>query len=113
MGKMSRTKGAVYENEVCKALFKFWPGAKRNLSQYQGSDGRDLDDTTPVCFQLKRRKKITLAEIKMAYIEARESLDEEYLLPAACWRDDNGQSMVMIGLDDLVLFLCGVEDGAF
>ena len=112
MGKKSRTKGSVYENEVCKAIFKFWPSAKRNLSQYQGSDWRDLDETQPVCFQLKRRKKITLAEIKIAYLEAAESLDENYIIPAACWRDDNGQSMVMMGLDDFILLLCGVEDGA-
>lgn len=115
MGKKSRTKGAVYENEVCKALFKFWPSAKRNLSQYQGSDGRDLDGTEPVCFQLKRRKKITLAEIKIAYLEAEESLEigDDFFISAACWRDDNGQSMVMMDLDDLILLLCGIEDGAF
>lgn len=113
MGKMSRTKGAVYENEVCKAISSFWPSAKRNLSQYQGSDGRDLDNTQPVCFQLKRRKKITLAEIKIAYIEAEESLDDEHLIPIAGWRNDNGKSMVMLSLDDLILLLCGVEDGAF
>jgi hypothetical protein len=113
MGKKSRTKGATYENEVCKALFKFFPSAKRNLAQYQGSDGRDLDGTSPMCFQLKRRKKTTLAEIKNAYIEAAESIDCEYLLPVACWRDDAGQSMAMLSLDDLILLLCGIEDGIF
>ena len=110
MGKKSRTKGATYENEVCKALYAFWPSAKRNLAQYQGADGRDLDGTEPVCFQLKRRKKIMLWEIKIAYLEAVESLDDEYTMPAACWRDDNGKSMVMIGLDDWVKLLCLVED---
>ena len=110
MGKRSRTKGAVYENEVCKKLFAFWPSARRNLAQYQSSDGRDLDGTAPVCFQLKRRKKILLSEIKIAYLEARESLDDEYTMPAACWRDDSGQSMVMMGLEDLVALLCGIED---
>ena len=110
MGKKSRTKGAVYENEVCKKLFAFWPGARRNLAQYQGADGRDLDDTRPVCFQLKRRKKIMLSEIKIAYLEAVESLDEGHTMPAACWRDDNGKSMVMMGLDDFTALLCLVED---
>ena len=111
MGKSERIRGIRYENEVCKAIFQFWPSARRNLSQYQGSDGRDLDDTAPVCFQLKRRKKITLAEIKIAYIEARESLNGDYRIAVAGWRDDNGQSMVMLGLDDFVLLLCGIEDG--
>lgn len=113
MGKKSRTKGATYENEVCKKIFKFFPSAKRNLAQYQGSDGRDLDGTAPICFQLKRRKKIMLSEIKNAYIEAAESLDEGYIIPVACWRDDGGQSMVMLSLEDLVLLLCGVEDLVF
>jgi hypothetical protein len=113
MGKKSRTKGASYENEVCKALFKFFPSAKRNLAQYQSSDGRDLDGTAPICFQLKRRRRTTLATIKNAYIEAAESLDDDYLMPAAVWRDDGGQSMVMLSLDDLILLMCGIEDGAF
>ncbi|KKN78983.1 hypothetical protein LCGC14_0344590 [marine sediment metagenome] len=113
MGKKERTKGAVYENEVCKALSAFWPTTKRNLSQYQGSDGRDLDATEPLCFQLKRRKKTALSEIKIAYLEAAESLQDDYVIPAACWRDDNGKSMVILSLDDLVLLLCGIEDGTF
>ena len=111
MGKRERTRGSTYENEVCKAINPFWPSARRNLSQYQGSDGRDLDFTQPVCFQLKRRKKITLAEIKIAYLEACESLDSEYRIPAAGWRDDGGKSMVMIALDDLIDLQCATEDG--
>jgi hypothetical protein len=113
MGKKSRTKGASYENEVCKALFRFFPSAERNLKQYQRSSGRDLDGTARLCFQLKRRKNITLAEIKNGYIEAAESLDEEYDIPILGWRDDGGKSMVMLSLDDLVLIACDIEDGIF
>ena len=111
MGKRERTKGSTYENEVCKAIHPFWPSARRNLSQYQSSDGRDLDFTQPVCFQLKRRKKITLAEIKIGYLEAAESLDAEHRIPALVWRDDRGESMVMLSLDNLIALQCSIEDG--
>ena len=110
MGKRERTKGSTYENEVCKAIHPFWPAARRNLSQYQGSDGRDLDFTQPVCFQLKRRKKITLAEIKIAYLEAAESIDNKHCLSAAVWRDDRDQSYVMLSLDHFIGMLCATED---
>jgi hypothetical protein len=110
MGKSQRTKGSTYENEVCKAIFPFWPSAKRNLAQYQGSDGRDLDGTEPICFQLKRRRKIMLHEIKTAYREAQASVSDAYPIPAAGWRDDNGESYVMLKLDAFVGLLCGVED---
>jgi hypothetical protein len=110
MGKSQRTKGSTYENEVCKAIFPFWPSAKRNLAQYQGSDGRDLDGTEPICFQLKRRRKIMLHEIKTAYIEAQESTSNGYPIAAAVWRDDRDASYVMLNLDDFVKLLCGVED---
>jgi len=110
MGKRERTRGSTYENEVCKAIHSFWPSARRNLSQYQGSDGRDLDYTQPVCFQLKRRRRIKLSEIKTAYLEAAESINAEHRMPAAVWRDDRDQSYVMISLDHLVELLCATED---
>ena len=113
MGKKSRTKGAAYENEVCKALYAIFPDAKRNLAQYQGADGRDLDGTQRICMQLKRRKKITLAEIKVGFIEAVESTDDEYEFPALLWRDDGGVSKIMFNLDDWVEISCALEDGEF
>ena len=110
MSKKERTKGAAFEREVAKLLHPFWPSARRNIEQYQSSDGRDLSDTQPICFQLKRRKMTKLWEIKHAYFEADESTDEDYPYPAAVWRDDNGDAMVMMKVEHLVEMLCKIED---
>ena len=111
MGKKSRTKGAAFEREVAKLISTYWPDAKRNLDQYQGSDGRDLSETQPVCMQLKRRTKTQLWEIKMAYVEAKESTSVEYPYPMAVWRDDGGDTLCMMKLEHLVEWLCLIEDG--
>ena len=111
MGKKSRTKGAQYEREVAQLISDYWPDAKRNLDQYQSSDGRDLSDTQPVCMQLKRRKRTLLWEIKNAWVEAREASSVEYPYPMAVWRDDGGESFCMMKLSHLVEWLCLLEDG--
>ena len=111
MGKKERRKGTQYEREVAQLISDYWPDAKRNLDQYQSSDGRDLSDTQPVCMQLKRRKRTLLWEIKNAWVEAREASSVEYPYPMAVWRDDGGESFCMMKLEHLVEWLCLLEDG--
>lgn len=111
MGKASRTKGKNYELEVAKVLKDFWPDAKRNLAQYQENDGRDFDNTEPLCIQAKRRKRITLGLIEAALIEAMLACDGDYVYPVAVSRSDNGRSLVTMELEHFVEYLCRVEDG--
>ena len=111
MGKKSRTKGASFELEIANAIRDYWPDAKRNLDQYQSTDGRDLSGTQPICMQLKRRKRTLLWEIKNAWVEARESASIEYPYPMAIWRDDNGEAFCMMKVDHLVEWQCMAEDG--
>jgi hypothetical protein len=114
-GKMARNKGANFEREVAKLVSTYFPDAQRNLRQYQGTDGRDLDNTQPLCMQLKRNAKNKLWQIKMAYIEARESASIEYPYPVAVWRDDQttpGEDVYcMMKLSHLIEWLCLLEDG--
>ena len=111
MGKKSRTKGATFERETAQLISTYWPAAKRNLDQYQSSDGRDLSETQPICMQLKRRKSTMLWEIKMAYVEARESTSLDYPYPMAVWRDDGEETYCMMKLEHLVEWQCLIEDG--
>lgn len=54
MGKLSRNKGAAEERRVANEYKKRgWPEARRYLSQYQQSDGRDLENVEPFCIQIK------------------------------------------------------------
>ena len=111
MTKTSRDKGKRYELEVVKQLQPYWPDAKRNLSQFQATDGRDFSNTEPLCIQAKRRKKVTVGVINDAYIEADESADVRYPYPAVVWRSDRGNSMITMDLDHWVEILCLLEDG--
>lgn len=111
MGKKSRDKGAAFEREIANLISKYWPDAKRNLDQYQGSDGRDLSETQPICMQLKRRKRTMLWEIKLAYVEARESASADYPYPMAIWRDDGEEAYCMMKVEHLIEWLCLLEDG--
>ena len=111
MGKKSRTKGAAFEREIANLISPFFPDAKRNLDQYQKTDGRDLSETQPVCMQLKRRKCTLLWEIKMAWVEAMASSSIEYPYPMAVWRDDGGEAFMMMKVEHLVEWLCRAEDG--
>ena len=114
-GKRSRNKGANFEREVVKLVSPYFPDAARNLKQYQGTDGRDLDGTSPVCMQLKRNAKNQLWQIKLAYIEARESTSVDYAYPMAVWRDDQSTPLedvyCMMKLGHLIEWLCLLEDG--
>lgn len=96
MGSRERNKGAGYEREVCKNLYIIFPMACRNLEQVRTSEGRDLDNTQPLCIQCKRRKKVTMATAKQGLDEAISSADDEYWCPMVVFRDDAGESYVML-----------------
>lgn len=113
MGKKSRTKGAVAENEVCKMLSDFYPNAARELSQYQSSCGRDLRETQPWCVQVKRYKSLAPGMKRLAYEEARGACDEEYKLPLVFYREDRKKWRVLTDFyvlaDWLELCMYGME----
>ena len=111
MSKTSRDKGKRYELEVVHQLKPYWPDAKRNLAQFQAVDGRDFDNTHPLCLQAKRRKKVGINDVTTGYLEADESADTAYPYAAVVWRSDGGHSMIAMDLDHFVEILCLMEDG--
>ena len=111
MGKKSRTKGAAFERLVAKISRALFPNAERNLDQYQKKDGKDLKGVQPFSLQCKRRESAKLWEIKMGYVEAKESATVEYYIPIVVWQDDFGEIMCMLRYDHLIEFGCGLEDG--
>jgi hypothetical protein len=111
MSKTSRDKGKRYELEVVKQLSLYWPDAKRNLSQFQQSDGMDFNGTYPLCIQAKRRKKVGINDVNTGYAEAKYSANAQAPYPAIVWRSDGGVSMIAMDLDHFVEVLCLMEDG--
>ena len=111
MGKASRTKGKNYELEIRKALWPFWTDVRRNLKQYQETDGRDFDNTEPLCIQAKRRKRVTMGVVEQGLVEAYVACDDTYRYPVVVFRSDNGRSKVLMELEHFVEWLCLMEDG--
>ena len=102
MGKKSRTKGAVAENDVCKLIAPIHEGAQRELDQYQDKLGRDIKGCAPLCIQVKRYKKIHPGDIRTAYSEALSALDGEYLYPVVFYREDRRQWRVSTDMGTLM-----------
>jgi len=57
-GRFSRNKGCAEERRVCRLIRDAGHEAKRNLGQYQASDGRDVTTDLPLCIQCKAGAKI-------------------------------------------------------
>ncbi len=93
MGKYQRTKGAGFE----RYRANWWKNlgfkdARRNLNQYQKTDGRDITGVEGFCEQDKCGKSIN---IRAAYDEAWNAagLDE---IPIAAIKYDRGQVLIVI-----------------
>jgi len=115
MGKKSRDKGASAEREVCKILRDYgpWANAERDLEQVRGSDnGRDIINTQPWVFQVKRRKSITRDVIMTGIVEAisADVDNEEYYLAACIHRSDYQDWSISMLLGDFLIWLTG-DDG--
>ena len=96
-GKHSRDKGARFERQVAADLNAVFPicDARRNLGQYQQSDGRDITfagEDLPICVQCKCGKRINIPK---AMEEARSSCSSvEEPVVAAHW--DNGETVAVL-----------------
>lgn len=104
MGKQQRDKGARGEREVA-ALFHDmgWDEAKRELSQYQSSLGRDLSGTAPFCVQVKNDER---ANGIAALLEAEEAVDNLYAFPVSFVKK-NGRWFVTMSAELFMDFTCG------
>ena len=102
MGKKSRDKGAGYEREVCSELRLCFPECCRNLEQTRTADGRDLDNTKPLCIQCKRRKNVTMGVLRAGLNEAVASCDADHAFPCVVTRSDDEVSLITFRLGDFM-----------
>lgn len=109
MGKLQRTKGAVYEREIAER-FSAAVGVpiKRNIGQARDG-GNDLD-VGPLVVECKRRKTLTTIEGWMAQARAaagRRSVDPSDFrpIPVVVCRADQGMSHVVLELNDFLLLV--------
>jgi hypothetical protein len=96
---MQRTKGAVYEREVC-ARFSKSTGriVKRHIGQAR--DGGNDITIPPFTVECKRRKSLKTIEGWLA--QAYAACTIEAPIPIVVARSDGGQSFVIIPLDDFL-----------
>jgi hypothetical protein len=106
-GAFSRNKGAAFERKVAElyreAGFK---NARRKLSQYQKSDGRDLENVDPFTVQCKCGKTV---DWLTAYHEALAS-NEPSFFPVVHGRIDGKGTYVFLSEEDwqeIVIMLKG------
>ena len=91
-GKFSRNKGAAHERRVCRILKDAGYEARRNLTQYQETTGRDVTTNLPLCIQCKAGQKI---DARKAFAEA-VSAAESHEWPVAWLHVTNGPKMVVL-----------------
>lgn len=100
---MQRTKGAAYEREVAQVFNDALdlPTAhkvKRNIGQSRDG-GYDLP-VGPLAVEAKRRKTLATVEGWMAQCE--RAARDEGLIPTVVARQDQGESLVIMRLDDFL-----------
>lgn len=98
MSKYQREKGASFERDRAnwwKALG--WEGARRKLSQYQETDGQDLENTYPFVEQCKVGCKIN---ILAAYKEAKSAKQVPVQIPIAAIKYDRQETLIVMSETD-------------
>ena len=95
----SRRKGKDGENEVALLLRRVFPGVKRNLTQYQGSSGRDFTGTEPWVVQVKRLARRPAVEAMLAEAE-REVVPFNGELAVLLVRGDRGEWLAVLLAED-------------
>lgn len=98
MGASQRRKGAAYEREVMNA-FSAALGAefKRNIGQAR--DGGNDGDVGPLVLEMKRRKSL---KTFMDWYRQAQAATSVGRIPVVVMREDAGESMVMLSLEDFL-----------
>ena len=114
MGKSQRTKGAVYEREVCDTINSaLGTDYKRNIGQAR--DGGNDIDAGSLTVECKRRASLTTLEKwykqAEAAVDARYDRDGVASMPIVVARADQGKSFAILDLDDFLHIYKGAIDG--
>ena len=102
-GRHSRDKGAIFERDVAHKLSQFFGERITRILGQARDSGEDID-VGNLTIECKRRK--TLKGLYAWYWQARTAAKRYATLriPVVVFREDYGESMVMLSLDDF-LFL--------
>lgn len=99
MSKMQRTKGAMYEREICDRLTQA-VGRKVQRHIGQARDGGNDISVGNFIFECKRRKSLKTIEGWIQQAEAAKKTSEETAV--VVMRSDGGKSLVMLSLEDFL-----------
>lgn len=97
IGKLSRTKGRAFEQEIARLFRPIFPDARRHLEyqQFEAAFGADLAGTGPYQIQCKRgRKWASLSAIEE--VKADEAFGE---VPVLVTKGDNKRILVALPLE--------------
>ena len=101
MGKLQRTRGAVYEREVCDVLTaKFGKKVTRKLGQAR--DGGDDIEVGPLRIECKRRRGIAVYEWLRQVQKAAKESDR---LPLVVARADGQRSIAILDFEDFLALI--------
>jgi hypothetical protein len=99
LGKSQRTKGAGGEREVC-AILTSALGKKIERNIGQARDGGCDINAGSLVIEVKRRK--TLTTFRAWYEQAKASVKRNGDIPVVVMREDGGQFMAALSLDDFI-----------
>ena len=102
-GRASRQKGQRGERNVAKKLKPYFPYAKRNLNDFQGGEGTDLQNTGKLQIQVKHYKKhVPINRLQEVVIKKRGNLPV-----LVSWPTDKGtgKPCVVMYFDDFLKIL--------
>lgn len=100
MGKAQRQKGQRGERKVAEILRSIFPNAKRNLNDFQGGEGTDLQNTGILQIQVKHyRKHVSIKKLEEVIL-----YKEDNVPILVSWPTDagTGKPCVVLYLDDFV-----------
>lgn len=108
MTAASRRKGASGEREAAALLRHIWPRARRGFQTRDGADQPDVDGT-PWWVEVKRAKRIQwVAALRQALHAISRGKDRRP--PLVVGREDGGEWLVMLRLDDFLALYHGGDD---
>lgn len=102
MSASQRTKGAVYEREICAVLSKA-VGRKIQRNIGQARDGGTDIPFGNLRLECKRRR--TLGTIEKWLKQSTDACKTSDQIPAVVARSDAGKSMVFLSLDNFLLLV--------
>lgn len=100
MGKLSRTKGRKFEQDIARVFRDAgYPTAKRGWQSRLGSDAPDIEGVPGLWIECKHHHRVNMRE---ALAQAMEASSGTNVTPIAICRDDRTDAVVVLSLPDFI-----------